>query len=119
MYTGDIDSSLIVGNAGAGYIGYPPGGQDPGLVRNSVIAGNSGGLYQSQKNVLNCTVTGNTGYGFPGHGGTIRHCIIWDNLLGALIGSTTPVFSGTANPYFVRPGVWDLVYNVWVDGEGA
>jgi hypothetical protein len=119
QHTGDIEQSFIVGNGSLGSI-YGSN-SDSGLVRNSVIAGNRtasyGGITYSRKHILNCTVTGNGPYGFYGHSGTIRHVILWDNVLGPLNSSTTPVFSGTANPYFVRPGFWDLVNNVWVDGD--
>jgi len=109
-HTGRISQSLIVGNGGI----YGGGG----LVENCVVAGNGGpGFYGSYKNVLSCAVTGNRAYGFQSHSGPIRHVILWDNLPGALYSSTTPVFSGTANPYFVRPGFLDQLNNVWVDGD--
>lgn len=114
-HTGDIEESFFVGNGG-GILGGSIG--DAGLVRNCVIAGNQAyGFSGSRKNVLSCTVTGNRDYGFRAHLGTIRHVILWDNLAGALNGSTTPVFSGTANPYFIEPGYWDTLNNVWVDGD--
>jgi len=114
-HTGDIEQSYIVANASYGIYGA---GGDAGLVRNCVIAGNrESGLLSSRKHVLNTTVTGNRRYGFDGHTGTIRHVILWDNVQGALVGSTTPLFSGTANPYFVQPGFWDQLNNVWVDGD--
>lgn len=116
-HTGDIEQSMIVGNASWGIYGQ---GGDSGLVRNTVIAGNRGsygGFYYSRKHVLNCTVTGNALYGFNAHDGTIRHVILWDNTSGPLANSTTPLFSGTANPYFVQPGFWDQLNNAWVDGD--
>lgn len=114
-HTGDIEQSFIIANASYGINGS---GGDAGLVRNCVIAGNrEGGLYYTRKHVLNTSVTGNRQYGFVNHTGTIRHVIIWDNQLGPLSNSTTPVFSGTANPYFVQPGFWDQLNNVWVDGD--
>lgn len=115
VHTGSISESLIVGNSGYGIYGA---NYDSGPVRNSVIAGNRvSGLVNSRKNVVSCTVTGNRRYGFEGHLGTIRHVILWDNLLGGLLSSTTPVFSGTSNPYFVDPGFWDNLDDVWVDGD--
>jgi len=72
---------------------------------------------ESHKNVLSSTVTGNRGYGFRSHLGTIRHVIIWDNQSGALSTSPSPVFSGTENAYFVRPGFWDWTNDVWADGD--
>lgn len=112
-HSGRISQSLIVGNGSFGIYGG-----DGGLVENCVVAGNSdSGFYSSNKSVLSSTITGNHGYGFHSHAGTVRHVILWDNLSGPLWGSTTPLFSGTANPYFVRPGFWDLVNNVWIDGD--
>lgn len=114
-HTGDVRGSFIVGNGDYGVYGA---NGDIGSVRNTVIAGNrSSGFNSSRKNVVSCTVTGNRRYGFENHTGTIRHVILWDNSLGALAGSTTPVFSGTANPFFVVPGFWDELKDVWVDGD--
>jgi hypothetical protein len=111
-HSGNIEQSYIVGNDSVGING------GSGLIRNSVIAGNRGsGFNYSQKNALNCTITGNAGWGFIVHSGVIRHCVIWDNQSGPLNSSTTPVFSGTANPYFFQPGYWDFLNDVWVDGD--
>lgn len=107
--TGDIEQSFIIGNNSYGVDG---GG---GLVRNSVVAGNRGSGIAAAKNVLNCTVASNGGYGFQGHTGTIRHCIIWDNQLGPIVSSTTPLFSGTANPYFFQAGSWDELNRAWIN----
>jgi hypothetical protein len=116
FHGGDIRESCIVGNRSTGVTGV--NGYDSGLVRNTVVAGNrSSGFQRSRKNVVSCTVTGNRAYGFDNHTGTVRHLILWDNLLGGLNSSTTPVFSGTANPFFVRPGFWDALKDVWVDGD--
>jgi len=112
-HTGDIEQSFIVGN-GQGINGA---GADSGHVRNSVIAGNQLGFYQSRKNILSCTVTGNRQHGFNSHTGIISHVIFWDNPQGAVVDSTTPVFSGTVNPYFFQPGYWDFLNDVWVDGD--
>lgn len=115
-HTGNIDQSYIVGNGGAGING--DSNRDGGIVRNCVVAGNRlHGFFMSRKNVLSCTVTGNRRFGFANHTGTIRHVILWDNRAGALASSTTPVFSGTANPFFVVPGFWDQLKDVWVDGD--
>ena len=89
---------------------------------NSIISGNrSGGFYSYSTSyridVLNCTVTGNGGYGFYKHGGDISHAIIWDNNDGPLYDSTTPIYSGTANPFFVQPGYWNILMDTWTDGD--
>jgi hypothetical protein len=111
---GRLAQSHVVGNLDAGIRGH----DDSGLVENCVIAGNAGdGFSLSAKNVVSSTVTGNARYGFYGHTGTIRHVILWDNLLGPFQGGTTPLFSGTVNPYFFQPGYWDFLNNVWVDGD--
>jgi hypothetical protein len=112
---GDVEQSFLVGNGGYGIRGD---GADGGVVRNCVIAGNrDSGFNSSRKHVLNCTVTANTRYGFDNHSGSIKHTIIWSNTLGALTSSTTPIFSGTTNPFFVQPGHWDPIGNVWIDGD--
>lgn len=109
---GRISGSYIIGNTENG-VWF--GG---GVIENSVIAGNRHhGILNSQKNVSSCTVTGNGFFGFGNHSGTIRHCIIWDNASGALTGSTTPLFSGTTNPFFLNPGFYDTLGMVWIDGD--
>lgn len=87
-------------------------------VQNSVIAGNKqNGISNSSLDVLNCTITGNDVWGFSSHTGAIKHAVIWDNTSGELTSSTTPVLSGTANPFFVQPGHWDLISDTWIDGD--
>ena len=116
-YFGDIDQSFIIGNArhGVANLCSSPEG---GIVTNSVVAGNrDSGFFGSAKSVVSCTVTGNRGFGFEDHRSPISHTIIWDNQAGALLRSTTPAFSGTTNPFFVQPGFWDQLNNIWVDGD--
>ena len=86
---------------------------------NSAIAGNRGsGFRNSSLDVRHCTVTGNREYGFESHGdGAIEHCIIFGNGAGSLFASSTPVFSGTLNPYFLQPGHWDNINGFWVEGD--
>ncbi len=111
-HNGTITQSLMTGN---GIYGISGGS---GLIDNCVIAGNGGsGFGNSSKTVLSCTVTGNRQYGFINHTGAISHVILWDNLLGPLSNSSTPLFSGTANPFFVQPGFFDQFSNMWVDGN--
>ncbi len=116
-HTGDIEQSYIIGNGYVGILGQGNTGPS-GTVKNTVVAGNRNtGVVNSTKNFISCTITGNKNYGIESGLGTIRHVIFWDNALGAISNSTTPQFSGTSNPYFVEPGFWDLVNNVWVDGD--
>lgn len=116
-HMGGIDQSYIVGNLASG-IASQCGASGSEPIRNSVIAGNrQSGFSCSSKNVLSCTVAGNKQYGFANHTGTIRHVVIWDNVQGALTSSTTPLYSGTSNPYFVEPGFWDQINDIWVDGD--
>ncbi len=87
-------------------------------IENSIVAGNKGDGFEScSVDVLNCTVTGNKNYGFRSHSGSIKHAIIWANMDGALYSSTTPILSGTSNPFFVQPGHWDSINDVWIDGD--
>lgn len=88
-------------------------------IENSAIAGNRGsGFRDSSLDVRHCTVTANRKYGFELHSdGAIEHCIIFGNEAGPLLGSSTPVFSGTSNPYFLQPGYWDNIKGVWVEGD--
>ncbi|MCH7729296.1 MAG: hypothetical protein IH991_22880, partial [Planctomycetes bacterium] len=87
------------------------------LIENSLIAGNRNHGFEScSLGVLNCTLIGNAGWGFVNHTGAIKHAIIWTNTAGALHNSTTPILSGTANPFFVQPGHLDVINNVWIDG---
>lgn len=91
---------------------------DGSRIENSIVAGNKqDGFEYCSVGVLNCTVTGNGEYGFRGHSGSIKHAIIWSNTAGALTSSTTPILSGTANPFFVQPGHWDIINDVWIDGD--
>ncbi len=115
-HSGNISQSSITGNTGAGIDGGVT--HDTGLVENCVIAGNGGsGLERSNKTVLSCTITGNNKFGFSEHTGTISHVILWDNNMGALNFSTTPIFSSAANPLFVQPGFFDSLTGIWVDGD--
>lgn len=94
-----------------------------GIIENSVIAGNGhavpvgSGLLNSSSAILNCTITGNAGYGISNHGGPIKHAIVWGNGLGEIYGSMTPVQSGTVNPFFTAPGVYDEDLERWIDGD--
>lgn len=89
---------------------------DLGVIENSVIAGNRiSGFIQSTINVLSCTVVGNLAYGFQSHTGDIDHTIIWNNPNGPLTSSSTPVFSATFDPYFVRSGHWSGDF--WNEGD--
>jgi len=116
-HIGDVTNSYVVGNLQRGFYSNTSSTFN-GVVVNTVVAGNrTGGFVESRKNVVSCTVSGNRRYGFENHLGAIRHVIIWDNALGALTNSTTPVFSGTTNPYFVKPGYWDQLNDVWIDGN--
>lgn len=113
--SGSVDQSAIVGNLSHGFDGTQGNGS---LVRNSVISGNRGsGFFRSSIAVFNSTVVGNRDYGFANHSGEVRHCILWGNGLGPLANSTTPVFSGTSNPYFLRDGGWDNVNQEWLNGD--
>ena len=110
---GIVRQSIISGNGQNGFWDC-----DGLLVENSVIAGNRGdGFERCSVSVLNCTVTGNGEYGFRNHTGSIKQAIIWSNTSGALTASTTPILSGTANPFFVQPGHWNNITNVWIDGD--
>ncbi len=109
-----IRQSIISGNGGDGL--YHCHGE---RIENSVVAGNQQhGVAYSSLDVLHCTITGNRGCGLSFHqGGRIEHCIIWRNDAGALLNSVTPTFSGTVHPYFLQPGHWDPLGDVWIEGD--
>lgn len=108
-----IKQSVISGNLYEGLYGC-----NGLLIENSIVAGNKEDGFEScSVDVLNCTVTSNKRYGFKSHSGSIKHSIVWSNTSGALLTSTTPILSGTSNPFFVQPGHWDNINNVWIDGD--
>ena len=108
-----IQQSIISGNGQDGLYSC-----NNGFIENTVVAGNeSNGFERCTSDVLNVTVTGNNGYGFNLHTGLIVQAILWDNETGAVYSSTTPLFSGTTNPFFVAPGYRDHVNDAWIDGD--
>ena len=108
-----IHQSVISGNITFGCLGC-----NGDVIDNSVFVGNGGnGLTSSSADVLSCTIAANGGWGFADHTGEISHAIIWSNEGGALLRSTTPVSSGTFNPFFVLPGFLDNSSGLWVDGN--
>ncbi len=108
-----IRQSIISGNGNNGL--YACNGW---RIENSIVAGNKqNGLQNCSADVLNCTVTGNRQYGFWSHTGPIEQCVIWDNDVGPLLASTTPILSGTVNPFFIQPGHWDNINNIWIEGD--
>lgn len=110
---GTIGQSIITGNGGDGLWNC-----DGPWIENSVVAGNKDDGFDScSLDVLNCTVTGNRDFGFKSHLGQIEQCIIWANDSGPLSSSTTPILSGTINPFFIQPGHWDNISDVWIEGD--
>lgn len=110
---GRIRQTIISGNGSSGLFDC-----DGGIIENCVVAGNSGnGIDNCSSSVLSCSITGNAGWGFNEHFGEIGHAIIWNNEAGSLRSSTTPISSGTFNPFFLVPGFRDSVSNRWIDGN--
>lgn len=108
-----ISRTIVSGNSWGGVVSC-----DGSRIDNSIVAGNKSSAFGSSSlDVLNCTITGNRGFGFASHTGEIKQCIIWDNDDGALSNSTTPTLSGTVNPYFVQPGHWNNIDDVWIEGD--